>query len=29
MPPSLYFYVNLGTIQLNKGESNVKKFDRP
>lgn len=29
MPPSLYFYANLGTIQLNKGESNVKKFDRP
>lgn len=29
MPPSLYFYVNLGTIQLNKGNSNVKTFARP
>ena len=29
MPPSLYFYSNLGIIQLNKGTSNTKTFARP
>ena len=29
MPSSLYFYVNLGTILLNKQSSNVKSVGRP
>lgn len=29
MPPNLSFYANIGQIQLNKGKSNVKTFDRP
>ena len=29
MPPSLYFYVNFGTIRLNKKNSNRKEFGRP
>lgn len=30
MPGKLYFYVNFGTIKLNKGEQRgVKQFGRP
>lgn len=29
MTPNLYFYTNLGTIQLNKGNSNAKSYSRP
>lgn len=29
MPPKLYFYVNHGTIRLNKNNSNVKVYGRP
>lgn len=29
MTPNLYFYSNLGTIQLNKGNSNAKSYARP
>jgi hypothetical protein len=29
IPPSLFFYGNMGTIKLNKSNSNIKSFARP